>query len=169
MILDVTAGLKEMWFDKENPETVYLDWRRGEIVFYEQVRGRIAPTIQADNRCLPLRDNVFDLVLFDPPHLIEDPAKVRMREGSLYQKKYDTLHPLTWIKDVYRASREAFRVLKPEGFLIFKWADHDRPLKRLTALFPERPLFGTRSHSTKRKNHTYFVVFRKKLGEVLPK
>ena len=168
MILDVTCGLREMWFEKEDSETVYLDWRQESISFYNDVRGKIQPTVQADNRCLPFCDNVFDMVIFDPPHLIEDPAKVHVRDGSLYQKMYDTLHPLTWIKDVYRASREAFRVLKVGGFLVFKWADHDRPVKRLMALFPERPLFGTRSHSTKRGNSTYWIVFRKNGSELKP-
>jgi hypothetical protein len=37
---------------------------------------------------------------------------------------------------------ECFRVLKKDGVLIFKWNEHDVPLKGVLELTPHKPLFG---------------------------
>lgn len=36
MILDATCGLKQMWFKKDDQETIYLDMRYGAIQYTEK-------------------------------------------------------------------------------------------------------------------------------------
>ena len=152
MILDATCGLREMWFQKDDPDTIYLDRRKGAISSkWRQYGGNkiIRVTVQADNRYLPFRNETFSLVVYDPPHHVRD------ADGT-YQDLYGKLSGKTWIKDIWTASRELFRVLKIGGFLILKWSESSKKVRRVVALFPSPPLFGTKS-----KSHTYWIVFRK--------
>ena len=75
MILDVTCGDRTIWFQKNEPHTIYCDKRDEE---WEGDFGRnkdkhrhlrIHPDIQCDFTCLPFEDNSFELVVFDPPHI----------------------------------------------------------------------------------------------------
>lgn len=161
MILDATCGLKQMWFQKDDQETIYLDMRYGAIQYSEKqfkrrpdYRNRIIkPTIQADNRYLPFKDGMFDMVLFDPPHMITN------IESSEIQHTYSVLHPITWAKDMSIAIKELFRILKPKGFFIFKWAENSAALKEALKLFPCEPLFGSNPQYPQHK--TWWIVFRK--------
>ena len=51
------------------------------------------------------------------------------------------------------------RVLKHEGFLIFKWNDTDIPISKILALTDEKPILGHRSGKQQR---THWVLFMKK-------
>jgi hypothetical protein len=51
---------------------------------------------------------------------------------------------------------ECFRVLKPNGTLVFKWAESQFPIKDVLALTPEKPLFGHKTSKT-----THWAVFIK--------
>ena len=53
---------------------------------------------------------------------------------------------------------ECFRVLKPEGVLIFKWNDCRFPVKEILALTDQKPLFG---HRSGKKMGTHWVTFIK--------
>jgi len=160
MILDATAGLREMWFIKHDPDTIYLDRFQG----IRQIRGigwkaeykEVKVDILADNRFLPFQDNVFDMALYDPPHRVTRIRFSEFREGGIFEKKYGTLEPDFWDIDLSRAAQELFRVLKPGGFLIFKWSEHDRRLEDVFPLFGYPPLFGAWT-----KAQTWFIVFRK--------
>ena len=54
---------------------------------------------------------------------------------------------------------KAFRALKPNGVLIFKWSEVQFPLSKILPLFPEKPLFGNRAR--KRGNKTHWLCFMK--------
>ena len=55
-ILDISAGNRAVWFDKNHPDAIYLD-----------IRPEVEPTIVADARALPAEiGEDFDLILFDP-------------------------------------------------------------------------------------------------------
>jgi len=160
MILDATCGARSMWFQKNDKETVYLDKRKG-VFEYETspnsklpqriFRARIFPTIKGDNRMLPFKNEVFDMILFDPPHQIG-------HKTGIYYTLYDELNPLSWTTDMIKTSKELFRVLKKGGFLILKWAELQKDLKTVLSFFPIQPLFGT---NTSYKNRTWWIVFRK--------
>lgn len=153
MILDATCGLRRIWFDSKDPETVYLDVRK-EINFHRKSKRypsdkNINPDILADNQFLPFRDNVFDLVVYDPPHYISSSWK------DLYDL-YGVYHPLEYQKIMWGASRELFRVLKDRGSLVFKWSEVHRNVKQILELFPENSLFGQKVNAL-----TWWVVFQK--------
>ena len=65
---------------------------------------------------MPFTDATFDLVIFDPPHLI------RAGKESWLAKKYGTLELMSWQNDLYKGFYECLRVLKPNGVLFFKWS-----------------------------------------------
>ena len=48
-----------MWPNRNPPHTIFLD---------RETKLRTPPDIFADNRHLPFRDDVFDCVIYDPPH-----------------------------------------------------------------------------------------------------
>jgi SAM-dependent methyltransferase len=175
VVLDVTAGLRSMWFDKNNPIAVFLDKdndvvlerrrvdyqkMRGMLGRPRKIKGRITnATVVGDFRHLEFADETFQLVVFDPPHL------QYLKESSLFGKRYGQMEAETWPADLHAAFREMWRVLKPYGVLIFKWNDHDIPFKQVLRLAPERPLFGQISGGAKNRNghpcHTCWFCFLK--------
>lgn len=57
-ILDMSAGNRAVWFDKNNPLATFLD-----------IRAEVNPDIVSDSRNTPFKDGEFDLIVFDPPHV----------------------------------------------------------------------------------------------------
>ena len=112
---------------------------------------KIEPDMVADFTCLPFEANTFALVVFDPPHLI------RNGKNGWLAKKYGKLEG-NWRNDLRRGFEECFRVLKPEGTLIFKWNEHEVPVSQILALTPEQPLFGNKCG---RNAKTHWIVFMK--------
>lgn len=54
---------------------------------------------------------------------------------------------------------ECWRVLKPGGTLIFKWAEDQVKLKEVLACFPQKPVFG---HTTTKNLKTHWITFYKR-------
>lgn len=81
----------------------------------------------------------------------------------MFLERYGVLHPKKWVKEIYMASRELFRVLKPHGLLIFKWANspHGRNLEKVLPLFPVKPFFGSVNPTQRTTTKTFWIVFRK--------
>lgn len=155
-----------MWYNKEDSETIYFDRRKGPIFIrtrnITRVKGEIKPDVLGVWQYLPFQDNIYNLALFDPPHEIGDYETAVKHRHSVYSQLYMTLQPQVWIKDLFNATRELARVVKPGGFIIFKWNDRARPLKRVVALFPSiaKPLFFNQIKNSNRST-TFWVVFRK--------
>ncbi|MCU1301992.1 MAG: methyltransferase [Candidatus Sulfotelmatobacter sp.] len=156
-ILDVCCGSRMFWFDREHPEVVFCDNRREshELKDSSSAGGSrllvIDPDLQADFTKLPFPDNQFSVVVFDPPHLLRNGAK-----GWL-AKKYGKLGT-NWQEDLRTGFVEGFRVLRPQGILIFKWNEHEIPVSRVLALTPEKPLIGNRCG---RAAKSHWIVFTK--------
>lgn len=66
-ILDATCGSRMMWFDKNHPEAIFIDKRKGVFTAYGN-EIIVSPDIQVDFKNLPFEDESFYLVVFDPPH-----------------------------------------------------------------------------------------------------
>ena len=166
MILDATAGFRMIWFDKNHKDTIYLDCRSDEqlkedLTFVPNRRpwNPIVKTLKGDFRNLPFANDFFDLIVFDPSHLI------KCGKNGVFCKKYGKLNVETWQKDLIEGILEIWRVLKINGILIFKWNTFDIPLKDVLSLFPIEPLFGQKTSGTqykgKRKAKTFWFCFMK--------
>lgn len=153
-ILDPCCGSRMMWFDKKDSRVLFGDRRSEAHQFKDRKYTRhleINPDIQMDFRNLPFSDNTFQVVAFDPPHLI------RAGKQSWLALKYGKLGN-DWQQDIKQGFAECFRVLKHGGVLIFKWNEDQIKLSEILKLTPEKPLFG---HTTGRHGKTHWVTFMK--------
>lgn len=145
------------WFDRQNPDAVFIDKRREthELTDSSSRGGSrtliIDPDIQADFTAMPFEAETFAHVVFDPPHLV-GAGKV----GWL-AKKYGVLER-HWRDDIRAGFAECFRVLKPAGTLVFKWNEERIPVSQVLALTPHKPLYGNRSGRTAK---THWIVWVK--------
>lgn len=149
-ILDVCCGSKMFWFDKENPSVTFMDIRECDDILCDGRKLSIHPDIIGDFRNIPFDNNSFDLVVFDPPHLL------KAGENSWLAKKYGILDE-TWSKDLSQGFYECMRVLKPNGTLIFKWNEEQIKLKDVLSCFYQKPLFGNK------RSKTHWLVFIKEV------
>ena len=156
-VLDPCCGSRMMWFDKQRQDVLFGDQRSETITVTDRSHGnstgtrtlKIEPDALIDFRALPYPDQSFFLVAFDPPHL------VRAGKKSWMSAKYGKLGP-DWREDIRRGFCECFRVLKPNGVLVFKWNETQIKVKDVLSLTPVQPLFGQVSG---RKGFTHWIVF----------
>lgn len=154
-ILDATCGARTMWFDKQNPHTVFFDKRCEHYDgLWKNSPGStldVVPDVVGDFTHMPFEDNSFALVVFDPPHLR------RIGENAWMRKKYGQLGE-NWKEMLHDGFRECMRVLKPDGVLIFKWAETQIPAGDVWDAIGEKPLFG---HHSGKKSQTFWGCFMK--------
>ena len=158
-VLDPCCGSRMWWFDREHPGVVFGDQRHETLTVTDRSHGvadgtrtlNVHPDVLLDFRALPFPDQTFRLVAFDPPHL------VRAGPRSWLAAKYGKL-AADWRDDLRAGFAECFRVLVPEGVLVFKWNETQIKVREVLALTPYRPLFG----NTSGKNAgTHWMVFMK--------
>nr|DAY64848.1 MAG TPA: S-adenosyl-L-methionine methyltransferase [Caudoviricetes sp.] len=152
-IIDVCCGSKMFWFDKNNPLVTFCDNR---VVNENLCDGRnltISPDFISDFRNMSaFDDDSFKLIVFDPPHLI------KVGEKSWLARKYGKLNPETYKNDLKQGFCECFRILQPDGVLIFKWSETDVKTNEIINLSPYKPLFG---HISGKRSNTQWIVFIK--------
>jgi SAM-dependent methyltransferase len=158
-VLDPCCGGRMMWFDRAHADVVFGDQRSETITVSDRSHGRkdgtrtleIRPDIQIDFRKLPFADSTFRLVAFDPPHLVSAGPRswLRAKYGMLGQN---------WRTDLSQGFSECFRVLHPDGVLVFKWNETQVKLSEVLSLTPHAPLFG---HTSGNKGYTHWLVFMK--------
>lgn len=145
-ILDLSAGNRAIWFDKENPLAVFLD-----------KRAECNPTFVCDTTKIP--DAVgrdFNLVVFDPPH-------ENFGANGHMSRRYGHSTRDQIRATISGTSREAHRVTSSGALMAFKWNDCGFHLdKALALLVPYwTPLFG--HHMRNRggpgaKSQTFWVM-----------
>jgi len=155
-ILDVCCGCRMFWFDKKQSNALFVDIRGPEtfttgLGIHKRTR-HISPDKIMDFRKLDLPDNSFSLVVFDPPHLS------KLGDKSFTAKIYGKLNAITWQDDLRKGFMECFRVLKPNGVLVFKWCEFEIPLSEILKLTTEKPLFG---HKSGKQQKTHWLCFMK--------
>lgn len=151
-ILDACCGSRMFWFDKENPNVTFMDNRELEDTLCDGRKLVIKPDIVGDFRNIPYPNDTFNLVVFDPPHLL------KVGENAWLAKKYGKLNQNIWQEDLKQGFRECFRVLKPDGILIFKWNETDVTVSEILKLTTHEPLFG---HKSGKLQKTHWIVFSK--------
>lgn len=155
-ILDVCCGGRMFWFNKNHPNTLYVDHRKVDPMTVGKGRNARQFSCQPDHvmdfRNLDLPANQFQLVVFDPPHF------VRAGDNSYMAQKYGKLDPQNWQNDIRLGFANCFRVLKPGGILIFKWNEYHIRLSEILKLTPYEPLFG---HPSGKTQKTHWVTFMK--------
>lgn len=175
VVADVTYGKGVFW---KSIDTTAYDLRATDL------------TMGVDCRRLPYVDSAIDCVVFDPPYM-HTPGGTAHQNHQNYEdyyynnaishssKKYHEA-----VLDLYfEGSKEAFRVLKPGGVLIIKCQDevcankqrltHVEIINELSRMgFTVVDLFVVVRNNKPgvsrilkqvhaRKNHSYFLVFRK--------
>ncbi len=152
-VLDVCCGPKGMWFDKHDERVLYLDKRRETHVNIYPSGPKsmtIDPDILGDFTDIKQPDNSFHLVVFDPPHIERNTlGEITKRYGALQGD---------WREELRKGFLECFRVLKPNGTLIFKWNEVGFSVKDILSLTPHKPLFG---HKSGKKMMTHWITFIK--------
>lgn len=150
-ILDACCGSRMFYFDKTNPNVTFMDIRELKDTLCDGRKLEIKPDIIGDFRNMPFENNIFDLVVFDPPHLI------RAGKNSWLAKKYGMLDFDNWENDLSDGFNECMRVLKPSGTLIFKWNEQQIKLKEVLKCFGQNPLFG------EKRSKTHWLIFIKEM------
>jgi hypothetical protein len=153
MILDPASSMRSFYFDKTDSRVTFGDIRKPEThLLTNNQTIVIKPDIVMDFRDLPYKDESFQMVIFDPPHLLG------LSDKSWIKKKYGGLDKLTWQSDIKQGFEECFRVLKKAGTLVFKWNETSIPLKEILALTQQKPLIG---HPSGKRMNTHWVLFMK--------
>ena len=154
-VLDACCGARMFWFNKRDPRAVYVDKRRETFTHVRVDCGNktvtVDPDTLADFTDLPFPSDTFDHVVFDPPHIVESSASGNMA-------KYYGVLGAEWREELRRGFAECFRVLRPGGTLVFKWADTSRPVREILALTPVEPLYG---HRVGARSRTHWIAFLK--------
>lgn len=150
------------WWDKDHPLAVYMDIRRAERGAVGALSGRpewnpsweCQPDLVGDFRSMPFADNSYNLVVFDPPHVIREKQPPEGINGL----KYGALVAETWRDDLRLGFEECWRVLRPGGTLVFKWAGD---ISKVREFFPATPIVGTRA--ARGESKTYWIIFYKSI------
>lgn len=156
-VLDACCGSRMFWFDRNDDRAVFGDQRRETHTLKDKSsKGGsreliIDPDVLMDFRDMPFPAGTFSLVVFDPPHLIDCGPK------SWLALKYGKLRN-DWREDLRAGFAECFRVLKPEGTLIFKWNEDQIRVSEILKLTDAKPLFGNRCGKTAK---SHWLVFMK--------
>ncbi|HUS99624.1 MAG TPA: SAM-dependent methyltransferase [Candidatus Thermoplasmatota archaeon] len=162
-ILDATCGFRGIWYQKNHPFVTFMDVRKGNIdsktegvKFKSRRRWKINPDVVSEWKDAPFPDNYFDMIIFDPPHILTEDGKTL----SALQKEYGTLNKNNYKEVLKTGINKLFEILKPEGTFILKWCENSVPVNEIIKLVPYQPLFGS---NTKSKGHTanYWIVFLK--------
>lgn len=156
-VLDPCCGQRMMWFDPHHEDVIFGDIRKERLEVTDRSHGKqdgtrviqIAPDAEMDFRDLPHDNDTFSLVVWDPPHL------VRAGPRSWLAAKYGKLGQ-SWKDDLRLGFHECFRVLKPDGVLIFKWNETQIPVSEILPLSPYPPLFG---HKSGKQQKTHWMTF----------
>lgn len=156
-ILDACCGSRMFWFDKNNPDVLFID-KRSETLECNDISCKsgirtinVKPDLVADFTEMPFDNERFYMVVFDPPHL------KTLGQNSWMAKKYGRL-PDDWQFMIQKGFSECMRVLKPNGTLIFKWNESEIKSSDVLKLIPYKPLFG---HTTGRQSKTIWMAFMK--------
>ena len=155
-ILDAACGGRMWWYDKEHPNAVFIDRRtapKGHLSI--SPNHQVDPDYVMDFTNMGFDDETFSLVLFDPPNILRGPDS----DKSNFVKCYGRLDE-EWEQTIGEGFNECWRVLKPNGTLVFKWNETNISLSRILDLLPIEPLVGSRPGGRRLDKTNYLVFFK---------
>ena len=140
--------------------------------------------VKADARHLPLADESISCMMIDPPFLATKGKSLKNRDGNIINRRFGVYSDEKSLHQCYSDMlSEAYRVLKPDGILIFKCQDKVSSGKQymshvfiineavrigfypkdLFILLAKSRLVATwqRNQKHSRKYHSYFLVLQK--------
>ena len=152
-VLDPASSMRSFYFNKTDERVVFGDIREDEThLLCNGQTIEIKPDEVMDFRAIPYPDETFQLVIFDPPHLLH------LSEKSWMRKKYGVLDSQTWREDLTAGFAECFRVLKTNGTLVFKWNEASIKVNDILKLTNQKPLLG---HPSGKRMGTHWILFIK--------
>jgi len=114
LILDATVNTGRFWKGSSRP-VVGMD-----------IEAKHRPNLVGNNLRMSFRDNSFDVIVFDPPHIPnqgQDQSKdFNTRFGLVLKSSAQNGYNFSYLYPPF--VQEAYRVLKPEGILFCKIADY---------------------------------------------
>lgn len=140
------------WFDKNDDRSFFIDARSEVVRMYDGRVISVSPDEVMDFRNLSFDAEAFEMVIFDPPHLLSPGPQ------SWLKAKYGSLHKEDWKEDISKGFSEGFRVLKKGGSLIFKWNEIDIPVREILKLTDFKPVVG---HRSGKNSKTHWICFLK--------
>lgn len=157
-ILDACCGGKMFYFDKNDSRVLFQDIRCEETTrpnIHRQAGCRRGfykhgfPRQYIQHGCIR------------PPHLRWWGKNPEKKPTGFQQTKYGTLRA-DWKDTLAKGFAECFRVLRPGGFLIFKWNEHDIKVSTILKLTDQKPIFG---HKSGKRANTHWICFMKGVSE----
>lgn len=153
-ILDACCGGRLFWYQKEREDVIYMDkYPRDPGTSKHRPNFTCSPDVVGDFTNMTFPDNMFSLVVFDPPHTN---TSLKSEIGIKYGSLNGDMRGL-----IKKGFSECMRVLKPGGFLVFKWAENNFSLQEVLDELEDQPLFG---HRTGKTGKTVWLMFRKANG-----
>lgn len=146
-VLDVSAGNRAIWFDKQYPDAIYID-----------IRPEVKPDLVADSRMLPADiGDGFSLIVFDPPHKNNGPNFGMARSYGCFN--HDEIRSI-----IANTAKETHRVAVDDALMAFKWNDHSIKLTKIVGLLSPywEPLFGHGVSHQQRSSSTSWVMLRRR-------
>lgn len=153
-ILDPACGGKMFYYDKSDDRVLFCDIRNLSTELCDGRVFSVTPDMNIDFTNMPFQDNCFNLVIFDPPHLIR---YSRNQTTGYQQIKYGSL-TRNWRETLTLGLKECFRVLKPGGVLIFKWNETNIKASKILELTTYKPVIWNKSGKA---SETHWIVFMK--------
>lgn len=150
-VLDACCGSRMFWFNKNDERTHFNDKRKESHTLCDGRSLIIKPDTQYDFTNMPFPNGQFHHVVFDPPHLksVGDTAYMALKYGKL---------DADWKEVLRNGFAECFRVLAPNGTLIFKWNEDQISVREILALTKQKPLYG---HRSGKASKTHWIAFIK--------
>lgn len=147
-VLDACCGSRMFYFDKKDDNVLFMDKRELSSTLCDGRKLEVKPDLIADFTDMPFDCESFNLVIFDPPHLL------KVGENSWLAQKYGKLSD-NWKDELKKGFNECWRVLKNNGTLLFKWNETDIRVSEMIKLFGRPPLLFNK------RDKTHWIVYFK--------
>jgi len=155
--------------------------------FKFDINPQVSGVIPADSKYIPVKDNTFNMTMYDPPFLTTTGPSLKSSDSNnIINKRFSVFSSEEKLHRYYiQTLQELYRITKNKGYIIFKCQDKVSSGKQyfshyfiynqaiLSGFYP-KDLFileaknrivanwQTKNQQHARKYHSYFWIFQKK-------